>query len=161
MRVLVAATFAALVCSGLAASAQKAPEPAAGRFAIMAEGDGFLRLDTRSGAVSHCRKNATGAWTCVPFNEADTALRDEIAALSRRIAALSGELDALASDVARLQRRIEGTAPPAPDRGARTLSETDQAELDRALGFMETVMRRFFTMVEEMKRPADTGSTGR
>ena len=156
-----AATLAALVCSGLAASAQKAPEPAAGRFAITAEGDGFLRLDTRSGAVSHCRKNATGAWACVPFNEADTALRDEIAALNRRIAALSAELDALASDVARLQRRIEGTVPPAPERGARTLSETDQAELDRALGFMEIVMRRFFTMVEEMKRPADTGSTKR
>lgn len=155
MRTIAIAALAALLCSGLAASAQRAPD-AAGRFTIAPQDDGFLRLDTRSGAVSHCRKDPAGAWTCVPFNEADGVRSDAIAALEARIAALSAELDALRAEL----EEIKVGAAPGPDapKRVRPPPETekstlpDEAELERALSFMEIVMRRFLTLVEDMKR---------
>jgi hypothetical protein len=156
MRILAIAAVA-LICGGLAASAQKAPEPAAGHFVPPPDGDGFPRLEAQPGAVSHCRKDAAGEWTCAPLDEAGAAMDDEIAALNRRLAALRAEFDALVRDVARLQRRAGGDVPPPalpppiPPVLLAPLSEADQADLERALGFMDILMRRFFTMVEEMK----------
>jgi hypothetical protein len=164
MRFVAVAALAALLCSGLTASAQRAPDEA-GRFTIAPQDDGFLRLDTRSGAVSHCRKDTTGEWTCVPFNEADAVRSDAIAALEKRIATLSAELDSLRADLARLRGGTAPAAPhqqvqpppapplphmPQPETGKSALP--DEAELERALSFMEIVMRRVLTMVQEMKR---------
>jgi hypothetical protein len=149
-----------LICGGLAASAQVVTGAPAGRFAPPG-GTGLPRLDAEPGAVSHCAKDATGEWVCAPFNSAEAVTADEIAALNRRIAALSAELEALANDVAELQRRTGGDAPPTPSTSSpqpvpppvrAPLSDADQAEFERALGFMDILMRRFATMVEEMKR---------
>jgi hypothetical protein len=88
------------------------------------------------------------------------AVAEEIAALNKRIAALAAELDALARDVAALHRRAglePGPQQPAPPPTSEeshqpTISDADRAELERALGFMEILMRRFSNMVGEMKR---------
>lgn len=162
----IVALAAALTCIGTVAGAQVVTEaPPPGRFTIAPEGDGFLRLDTHSGAVSHCHKDGSGAWTCAPMAEAEqAAVAEEIAALDRRIAALAAELDALARDVAALQRRAgmepeplqpapPAPPPPASSQSQPTISDADRAELERALGFMEILMRRFSNMVGEMKRP--------
>ncbi len=158
MRIVAIAALAALLCSGLAASAQRAPDEA-GRFTIAPQDDGFLRLDTRSGAVSHCRKDTAGEWSCVPFNEGEAARSDAIAALEKRIATLSAELDALRADLARLKGETgTGTPPPPapsmPQPEAEKSTLPNEAELERALSFMEIVMRRFLTMVQEMKQDA-------
>jgi hypothetical protein len=158
MRIVAIAALAALLCSGLAASAQRAPAEA-GRFTLAPQDDGFLRLDTRSGAVSHCRKDTAGEWSCVPFNEADAVRSDAIAALEKRIAALSAELVALRADLDQLRggsgpaapQQVQPQAPP-PEPEAEKSALPDEAELERALSFMEIVMRRFLTMVEDMKR---------
>ncbi len=163
MRIVAIAAAAAFMSIGLPACAQvvtQAPPP--GRFTIAPEGDGFLRLDTHSGAVSHCRKDSSGAWTCAPMADVEeAAVTEEIAALNKRIAALAAQLDALALDVSRLQQRagIEPQQEPPPlaeQQLAPTISDSDRAELERALGFMDILMRRFSNMVEEMKRPPET-----
>ena len=38
------------------------------RFTVAPEPDGFIRLDTRSGAIAQCRK-VDGNWTCTPAIE--------------------------------------------------------------------------------------------
>jgi hypothetical protein len=156
MRFVAIAALAALLCSGLTASAQRAPDEA-GRFTIAPQDDGFLRLDTRSGAVSHCRKDATGEWTCVPFNEAESARGDAIAALEKRIDDLSAELAAIRAELERLKGGTGAAAPqvqpqPQPEPSTKESTLPDEAELERALSFMEKVMRRFLTLVEDMKR---------
>ncbi len=158
MRIVAIAALAALLCSGLAASAQRAPNEA-GRFTIAPQDDGFLRLDTRSGAVSHCRKDPAGEWSCMPFNEGEAARNDAIAALEKRMATLSAELDALRADLARLRGETGAVTPPPPAPSmpqpeAEKSTLPDEAELERALSFMEIVMRRFLTMVQEMKQDA-------
>jgi hypothetical protein len=156
MRFVAIAALAALLCSGLGASAQRPPDEA-GRFTIAPQDDGFLRLDTRSGAVSHCQKDPAGEWSCVPFSEAHAVRSDAIAVLEARIATLSEQLDALRADLDRLKggagpeapQQMQSQSPLAPQPESRL---PDEAELERALSFMEIVMRRFLTMVEDLKR---------
>jgi hypothetical protein len=161
MRLVAVAALAALLCSGLSASAQRATDEA-GRFTIAPQDDGFLRLDTRSGSVSHCRKDDAGEWVCMPFSEADAVRDDAIAGLEARMAALAAELEALRADLDQLRGASGTLTPPTPPMPPMPQPEMapepeqsklpDEAELERALSFMEIVMRRFLTMVEEMKR---------
>jgi hypothetical protein len=43
------------------------PEPSAGRYQIAPDKDGFVRLDTETGAMSHCvKREGSGIATCSP-----------------------------------------------------------------------------------------------
>ncbi|MEJ0012000.1 MAG: hypothetical protein WDM94_05075 [Bauldia sp.] len=81
------ALAAALVFVAAAAQAE-------GRFALSASRDGVVRLDTATGAVSHCRPTK-GIWRCetlpVESSRLD-ALATEVAALTAKVAALSASL---------------------------------------------------------------------
>jgi hypothetical protein len=65
-----------------AAFAQSAPDSENGRYSMSPAGEGFLRLDTRTGAVSNCTNK--GGWIC-------RAVPDERAALDAEIGRLQGE----------------------------------------------------------------------
>ncbi len=63
--ILVAIASAAVVVP----AAAEDNAPAAGRYQLApGEGSGFVRLDTRTGTVSHCRQQA-GVWRCDPIVE--------------------------------------------------------------------------------------------
>ena len=69
---------------------------AEGRFALSARRDGVVRLDTATGAVSHCSPTK-GVWRCetlpVEMSRLD-ALTMEVAALTAKVAALSASIKA-------------------------------------------------------------------
>jgi hypothetical protein len=142
VRTIPALAGVALIALAAAAPAQ---EPAAGRFQIAPdEGGGFVRLDTRTGAVSHCTRR-DGSWYCEPLAGAD-------AGSDQRVTALAAEVDRLTKEVARLSAEVTAlrtAAPPTP--------EERQASEDRALGFADKVMGRFFDLVREIKRKDETG----
>jgi hypothetical protein len=115
-----------------------------GRYALApSEQGGFIRLDTETGAMSHCGKRE-GIWRC-------DVLAEDSSALQARIDALQDEVGDLRTAVEALTVRID-----AMTRGQSSVQR--QEEMDQALGFTEQVMRRFFDMVREMKRD-DAGRT--
>ncbi len=76
--------LAALAAPGLlalsdAARAQSAPDNENGRFTLSPVPEGFLRLDTRTGAVSTCSNR--GGWACRLVPDERTALDAEIGRL--------------------------------------------------------------------------------
>lgn len=96
-----------------------------------------LKIDRRSGRVSLCEEKA-GAWSCtlVPDDreayEADIArLRARVAELERKVAALEADRDRFGAD--------------------------DQRRLDRFFDFSDKAFRRFFGMVEDLKRDFGDG----
>ncbi|MDP2356006.1 MAG: hypothetical protein Q8M31_08075 [Beijerinckiaceae bacterium] len=128
---------AAGVFAGASAFAQPAPiAPTApgerdGRFSMTPAPDGgFLRLDTRTGAVSHCRL-------------VDGALQCRSGADER--AALHSEIDRLARENEDLKRKMAQVTPG--DRLRNALPS--EKEIDTALGFMERVMRRMMNLFRE------------
>ena len=135
MRVIVIAV------AGLIAAVPAAPgEEAPGRFALKPSADGFIRLDTRTGAASHCSRR-DGVWRCEPFAE-------ESAAVEARLARIEAEIAALKDAVAALTARLDAAAAPAPASAAPMAAGPEAGEPP---GFSERLMQRFFALVREMK----------
>ena len=145
IRSLIALVTIVSAAAVLPAAAQDGAPPA-GRFQLApGEGSSFVRLDTRTGAVSHCRQE-NGVWHCQPIM--DSGLAD-------RVTALSGRVDRLSAEVDHLSRRVDaltvdaGAPPPAsaagePIAGNRT-------------GFARTAVHRLLEMMRVLKHGrADT-----
>jgi hypothetical protein len=120
-----------LLLIGLAYEAAAEPaEPAApGRFAMTPVGDGFLRLDTQSGAVSLCTIiNAAPQCRSGPDEKA----------------ALEAEIQRLARENAQLKQQIE--TPPLTQSPSAKLP--DDATVDRAFDLAERFMRRMMHLLK-------------
>ncbi len=114
--------------------------PPAGRYELSSGPDNsFVRLDTRTGAVSHCRQER-GVWRCEPIM--DSGLGD-------RLTGLSDKVDRLASDVDRLSRRVDrlaaGVAAPAAGQAAAAEGT------GKRKGFAQSVVTRLLDMVRTLK----------
>jgi hypothetical protein len=114
-----------------------AEEPASNRYTMEKTDNGFVRLDTRTGEMSICTEQA-GQLVCRLAADERRAFEDTLSELSARVENLESRLDTLA-----LPEDSMGTEIP------------DEEELDRALGAMEKMMRRFFGMVEELQKDFD------
>ncbi len=138
--VLVTIATAALAVSAVSAAAQDA-QPPAGRFQLSpGDGSGFVRLDTRTGSISHCRQDA-GMWRCEPI--LDSGLADPLRALSDKVDRLSSDLDDLSLRVDTLAAGV-GAPPVAPVAG-------DKAGREPA-GFAQTAVHRLLEVIRTLKR---------
>ena len=129
---------AAILSLGVAlpALAQDKPaEPRDGRYTMTPAPNGFLRLDTRSGAVSLCTLR-DGNVTCASSADERGALETEITRLSKENAELRERLAQVTQRGGQAQPQTRGQLP-------------DAQEMDRALGFAETFMRRMMRIMRE------------
>jgi hypothetical protein len=136
---------------GLLAHAQEpTPETEHGRFTFKQVSDGLLRLDSRTGEVALCSRRAVG-WACQALPEDRTALESEIARLQGENAALKRELVARGLP---LPDGIKG--PPAAAKPDQDLKLPSDADLDRAMSFLERAWRRLVEMVQKLQRDMDS-----
>lgn len=121
---------------GLAGGA-RAQEPTPGRYAMQKSDTGIARLDTQTGEVSLCR-------------EKDGQLVCRMAADERT--AFELELDLLTKRVETLEKVVESSGGVAkPDL------PTDE-EIDRTMGIMERMMRKFMDIVKDLEGSSDPAS---
>src|SRR5438445_1497920 len=129
MRPLVAAFVCVFACANNAVLADPA-DPATtenGRYSMTPVQDGFLRLDTRTGAVAMCRL-VNGAPEC-------RLAADERAALENEI----GRLQAQNKDL-----RLK---PPGPGDAGPPSGLPSEQDMDKALSFAERFMRRMMRIM--------------
>lgn len=113
--------LAASPCVALAQGAEN------GRYSMTPVEGGFLRLDTRTGAVSLCKPSGD-------------AVECRMGASER--GALQDEIDRLTKENADLKSRVAAAPPPAAPGRARE-------EMDRALDAAERFMRRMMRIMRE------------
>lgn len=116
------------------------PKPGAGRYELQPNETGFVRLDTVTGAISHCRP-VDGAWACERLDTPDADAR----------------LEHLAGDIARLQAAV-GALAARLDRldGAGVAVAAEPAKAPPALAtFADRVVERFLAMVRLLKHGPD------
>ncbi len=145
-RSVIILTLAALAAFAPPAAAQTAPDSENGRYSFSGVPDGMLRLDTRTGAVSLCAKQATG-WAC-------NAVPDERAALENEIARLQRENGALKKDMLARGLPLPGgvaSAPSATQQRELNLKVPlpSDAEIDRVMSAFEKMWRRLIDMVQK------------
>jgi hypothetical protein len=144
-RSVIVLTLAALAAFAPPASAQIAPDSENGRYSFSGVPDGMLRLDTRTGAVSLCAKQATG-WAC-------NAVPDERAALENEIARLQRETGALKKDMLARGLPLPGGVASGPPANQRELNLKvplpSDAEIDRVMSAFEKMWRRLIDIVQK------------
>ncbi len=140
IRSLIAAPVViALAVIAAPAAAQDAASPA-GRFQLAPGKDSsFVRLDTRTGAVSHCRQ-IDDVWRCQPIM--DSGLADRLTALSAKVDRLSSKVDDL-SLLVNERATGAGTPPPA--------SASSDRATGKPAGFARTAVHRLLEMIRVLK----------
>jgi len=140
MRRTIFATALALGC--VAAMPSAWADDGAGRYELHQADGGFIRLDTKTGAVSHCRQKGTG-WVCESAADDRKAFRDEIARLD-------AENRQLRERLAGLETRPGGQTGPRTGQQDDYLRLPSDEEIDRIMGFFEKIMRRFMDFARSL-----------
>ena len=112
---------------GVALAAE--PDGTAGRYTMTPTANGFLRLDTKSGAVSLCVVKDAGA-------ECRAAADDR--------AALSDEIDRLTKRNAELEGRLAGAGSRSPLNALPS-----REDMGKAMDYAEDFMRRMMRLLRE------------
>ena len=144
------------------------PETENGRYALSPAGDGVLRLDTRTGAVSTCNNTGAG-WACYAVPDERAAMDTEIGRLQSDIVRLQAENERLKADLASREPTVPGKIEePLPKSDSLKKSEPKAAEgerkieiplpsdrdMDRMMSFLERAWRRLIEMANRVQRDA-------
>jgi len=141
-----------------AAVADSAPDSANGRYTLAPAGDGVVRLDTRTGAVSNCNNNGNG-WACY-------AVPDERAAMDQEIGRLQAENARLKAQFAERETASPGKneealpksdkqgGPPKAIESERKIPLPSDQDMDRVMSFVERTWRRLMEVADRMKDAA-------
>ena len=150
--------------------------PEAARFTMQPVEGGLMKLDTTTGTMSFCSAKAggaaAGAWICEAVPEDRAALEAEISRLQRRVAELekgragtgtggtgTGVPDIMAPPSTEAPKDSPKDEPSGPPDAAKPAPKSDQElsdearkRLDQAMDMVEQVFRRFFDMVDRLRR---------
>jgi len=169
MHVLLAAAVIALsppaAAQDAATGAQIVPPPPSGgeigRYTFNPVVDGLMRLDSRTGQVSHCRRRGP-AWSCEVVGDDRAAYEAEIARLAGKVATLEAELTRRAA--AEAPKPGTEPAPPVPPQSLPPPSASKPSppwpgdeEVERAMRYLEGLFRRFLTMVDKLRQDPAPG----
>ena len=153
LKFLAIAALALLLAGAGKALAGPLPETENGRYALSPTGDGVLRLDTRTGAISTCNNTGAG-WACY-------AVPDERSAMDAEIGRLQAENAKLKAELAERQPTVAGKIEePLPKSDSLKKNEPKIAEgerrieiplpsdqdIDRVMSFLERAWRRLIEM---------------
>lgn len=152
------ALAAVTAVSGGLVAAQSAPDSENGRYSMTAIPEGVLRLDTRTGTVSTCSKNATG-WACYAVPDERAAFDAEIGRLQAEVEKLKAQLAAGPTVSGKIDEALPKSDPlkkaePKVAQGDRTIEiplPSDQ-DVDRVMSFLEKAWRRLIDMANRVQK---------
>ncbi len=133
-----------VVLTMIAAVPVIAQETTPGRFTMTPSGEDMLRLDTKTGAVSRCAREA-GNWVC-------KGVADDQSALQNEIDRLSVENERLRAELARAGLEAAPGESPQPDASRSWLP--DDVQVEEFMSFFKKIMRRFKQMADDMQGEA-------
>ena len=167
----------AAMLAGLAAPAvaQAMPDTEQGRYTLAPMSGGFVRLDTRTGVVSHCTDKGIG-WACYTLPDEQAALDTEIGRLQTENEKLKAQLAASEPTVSGKSQQAlpkadslkpgeAGADGPKPDEPKSADANRNRIEIplpsdrdmDRVMSFVERAWRRLIEMAGRVQRDISGG----
>ena len=156
----------AVCLAGAGSAVAGMPESENGRYALSPAGDGVLRLDTRTGAVSTCNNSGAG-WACYAVPDESAAMDAEIGRLQADIGRLQAENERLKADLASREPTVSGKIEePLPKsdslkKGEPKVAESERKieiplpsdrDMDRMMSFLERAWKRLIEMANRVQR---------
>jgi len=120
-----------------------AQDAAPGRYTMHKVDGGFVRLDTKTGAVSFCQNDET-SWSCAPIDRA---------APDTDVEALRKENKELKAEVKRLDELL-GLRGERKARGPTFKLPTEQ-EVDQALNYFERMLKKFQDRLNRLEKKSE------
>lgn len=157
MLVLAGGLLTAIAMAALSQSLPtQIPGEKMGRYSMSpADGGGFARLDTLTGAMSLCQRR-DGEWTCremaEPQQNSNKGLNEEIERLRAENQRLKGEIRQM-EEIMLGDRRAHG-AGKGDSRGPAFKLPTEE-EVDQAMSYVQRMLRKFREKLKELE--TDTG----
>ncbi|MER8405633.1 MULTISPECIES: hypothetical protein [unclassified Mesorhizobium] len=111
----------------------------ADRYRLEKSANGYVRMDTQTGAMSLCEERS-GQLVCKTAADERAALQDEVDRLQNSVKALDERVAKLENSLA---ARFESTLP----------SEED---FNKTMGYMERFLRSFMDIVKDMDKDEDS-----
>ena len=122
-----------------------------GRYTMRQTDNGFLRLDTQTGAVSVCASEGN-TWSC-------RGIEDDSQNLQTQIAELSRQNNTLQREIARLKNRLRELEDQEPAAGIYSGGGVpNEQDVDKAFTFLEGVLKRFKGLVEDLREEKSGGT---
>ena len=155
---ILAAMAAAVLAGDGMASAESMPDTENGRYALQPSGDGVIRLDTRTGALSNCTNSPSG-WACYMAPDERKAMDEEIGRLRAENEKLKAQLaSANAGKPDEALPKSDKQDPPktAQGQGDRKIEIPlpSDADMDRVMSFLERAWQRLVDMANRMQKDA-------
>jgi hypothetical protein len=138
-----AAAFAVFVLATTANAL--AADSRAGRYTMHKSNDGFVRLDTETGAVALCQKTDAG-WGCKDMAGSNAGLRSEIERLTRENAELKAEVKRMEELVGLRGER---------DDSKHKFTLPSEQDVDNALDYFERMIRKFQDRLKRLERKSE------
>ncbi len=135
-------TVLGVFCSLALATAAIAEE---NRFDIKPAGDGFIKLDKRTGGLTHCRQ-VDQNWTCKALNDDSTELSASVEDLLADAAKIKQENRDLKAKVAQLEEKLAKL-----EANPKELKLPSDEDVDKIMGFFEKLMQRFMDFARQMQ----------
>lgn len=132
----------AMVGAIVLAQARQTSDTSPERYSVNEQDGGIVRVDKTTGQISFCDVKKSNVICRLGADERD-AYEVELERLGERIAMLEKQVEQPATQTKRPKKRVPGIA--------RKDSQFDK-ELDKAMDFAESAMRRFFGMVHKLKK---------
>lgn len=107
----------------------------AARYRLEKTADGYVRMDTQTGAMSKCTEQA-GQLVCRMAADEHSAFQDEVDRLQASMKALDERVARLENSLA---ARLESRLP-------------SEEEFDRTMGYMERFFRGFMGIVKDLNK---------
>jgi hypothetical protein len=145
-----------VLAAPLPASAESMPDTENGRYSLQPSGDGVLRLDTRTGAVSNCNNSPDG-WACYLVPDERRAMDDEIGRLQTE----NGKLKEQLASREPAAGKTDEALPKSDKQAAPRLSEGDRKieiplpsdqDVDRVMSFLERAWRKLIDMANRVQK---------
>ena len=142
------------------ALAQPLPDSENGRYSLQPSGDGVVRLDTRTGAVSNCSNSPSG-WACYMAPDERKAMDEEIGRLRAEIEKLKSQLASASAGktddaLPKSDKQDASKAAQGERQGARKIEiplPSDQ-DVDRVISFLERAWQQLVDMANRMQKDA-------
>ncbi len=122
----------------------------ANRFTMTPSDNGFLRLDTHTGAISICNNN-DGQWNCtslapkeqsLPSGRNNGTVSDDVTKLQQENKELKAEIRKLEEEIFKISRSNPGN---------KQLKLPSEEDVDKVMGFMERMIERLKKMGKNLQ----------